>query len=180
MKNEQLYNETVNIILDAYNKKQLQAGHPCGCFIGNIIAYRLGVTEKNDEGLPKFPTHWYEGLISQRKCADRNFAWDFDGLCEFPTITPSMEKGLNQILLTGYTVDEVLLLENKFEIAAMIEKEKSEDWLMDMDVVEMRSNLAGMKAALKLLAEIHETKEDDSIVRLEKIHEKVYAKDCVV
>src|SRR6478736_2075786 len=106
MKNEQLYNETVNIILDAYNKKQLQNGDPCGCFIGNIIAHRMGVTKVFAENnTPDYKSHWYSGVISRLKnpgLAEHFFTLDTGEIGD-PV------EGRKQIELTGYSINEVLL-----------------------------------------------------------------------
>ena len=155
MKNEQLYKETVDIILDAYNDGHLISGSACGCFVGNIVARRMGIAYN----APGYNGDWWYGVIYP---INSNHASS-----EF--VEKYGENGMKQIKVTGYSIQEVAKLEKAFENAATkLEKET------DGSCSSIQKSYVGMDAALKVLAEIHETDEKESIVRLDKIYKEKY------
>lgn len=42
MKNEELYNRTINILAKAFRDGTLRHGYPCACAVGNLINYYAG------------------------------------------------------------------------------------------------------------------------------------------
>ncbi len=156
MRNKELYDSTVDIILDAYNNKKLMHGSACGCFIGNIVEKRCKNLDYKDiylDGNQVYTAYWYD-VISNHYAK---------------TNVDLKELVKEQIDSTGYTVEEVIALEQAFESAISIEKRVIGERGLDIGQYE------GMKAALKKLAEIHETPATESIEKLDKIQETVYA-----
>jgi hypothetical protein len=168
MKNEKLYKETVDIILDAYNERKLEHGDPCACFIGNIVAKRYAVKPaipilRESGATPEYSysPDWYTASC---------FKYRYGTLANFMGVKLDEEEGEKQIEATGYTLQEVAEMEKAFEDAECIE----EGYVDDGEGKNI-GQLEGMKAALKVLAKIHETMPEESLTRLQEIHEKVYA-----
>lgn len=159
MKNEQLYNETVDIILDAYNNGQLKYLDACGCFIGNIVAARMNYSGK-------YAAAW---LICASPISLRRLPHSGIFMESKMSVDEFRQLGFKQIESTGYTAEEVDRMEGAFEAAKHVKRDEDGN-----RIPYDNTGLAGMKAALKVLAEIHETKEDTSIERLEKIHKEKY------
>lgn len=159
MNNEKLYQETVDIILDAYNNKQLVHGDQCGCFIGNIVKKRYDVKPYKGNSIEHaWSPDWFEVLYI-KKNGNKHFDKHLDEHL-------SEKEGLKQIKATGYSIDEIIQLEWAFE------KEESEEEKLDNGDI---SQYQGMKAALKKLAEIHDRDAIESIEKLDKIKKLIYS-----
>ena len=148
MNRRELYQETVDIILDAYNQKKLIHGNPCRCFIGNIISSRANCDFYSDNINP----YWIQALTFHRSKLLAHDAHIF--------IEEHVKEGMKQIEKSGYTIEEVDRLEHVFE-------EEYEKEAFD-------SQYLGMVAALNELAKIHEADPIESVKRLDKIQEEVY------
>ena len=102
MNREELYHDTINIVLDAYNNQEMLIGDPCKCFIGNIISKRYNGLEKFRNGDYCYSPDWYFGVV--KKASAKFYKGEI-----------SEQKGIRQIESTGYTLDEVIELERNFE-----------------------------------------------------------------
>lgn len=96
MERKELYERSVNILVDAYMNNTLQHGTACACAVGNLIAASMErCIKKVSLGFMWVGTHphWYEHLY----------------------VRPS-EQGLYEIKSTGYTSSEILDIERAFEM----------------------------------------------------------------
>lgn len=142
MKNKKLFEKSVQILSDAYFKDALKAQSCKACAVGNLIegnGYKLiqgySITAEvacKDNSCE----HWlrYIGVY----CRD-----------EIPTKKwLNEELGLEQIKATGYTSQELNLVELAFERAEKV----SDDLMFDR-----------LMAVVEVLQQIHECSEEDTV-----------------
>jgi hypothetical protein len=169
MKNKELYQKSVDILLDAYNKKELQHGNPCGCAVGNLVKSNcdnlVKDTNPGTEHFPFKPDWWFAAAQSFKEEKERgrwtNNDSDYDE-----------DEAYRQIESTGYTIEEIYQIEKAFEDAV-----EEEDGFDEESSIVGISQIHGLRAALNKLAEIHEMKDDsvkENQTKLESIHNTVY------
>ncbi len=140
MQRPELYQKTVDILVQAYFNDTLEHGNPCGCAVGNIIAANLGkkitmVTpthasklgwdgDKNSSGL------WYD-------CIRR------------PGDLLSNESKI-EIKSSGYSVPEIIKIESAFEGARPSFRNKDDDTMFN-----------GLMAVIEALDRIHENTDTE-------------------
>lgn len=102
MQNETLYNRTVDILVQAYFNDTLVHGNYCGCAVGNLVAANMGIEITKDSlgretfnGSLEEGEEWYNAITTYAVYAS--------------------EKGIQQIKSTGYSFDEITLIERTFE-----------------------------------------------------------------
>lgn len=141
MKNEQLYNKTVDILVQAYFDNTLVHGNQCGCAVGNIVASNMGIKIfKGRRGQVFWSKEakiwkdaaWY-GYITHASPQEKEFEY-------------SISKAKNQIKKTGYSFSEIGQIEGAFERADFGASE--EDFMFN-----------GLMAVIDVLDEIHENKD---------------------
>jgi hypothetical protein len=129
------FESTVKILVEAYLNDTLVNGDPCGCAVGNLVAYHCGY---------QFVKHDTSRLLwSEPGKADYvDTAW-FDTACGLGEVDDFYYKGLSkeQIDSTGYTPYEVARIEYAFECAPI----NGGDHMFN-----------GLMAVVDVLAEIHE------------------------
>lgn len=109
MKNEPLWNKTVDILVKAYLKGVLEYSDPCGCAVGNLIAANNKYTINNGNGV----------LEGRKNGKVINPIW---GLClQFGAgeegIYPEIQKQvLKQAISTGYSYSEIAEIEKAFYV----------------------------------------------------------------
>lgn len=104
MNNQEKFEDTINILVKAYQNNTLQKGDCNACAVGNIIANKCGILYTKD-------LHWTTDLP----------AWQY----VFMTVFGNQEKNLNyytgkakeQIDSTGYTWQQLAKIEFAFESA---------------------------------------------------------------
>lgn len=141
MKNEQLYNKTVDILVQAYFGDTLVHGNQCGCAVGNIVAANCGfkIHGKGEDmywkstGTIWQDAAWY-AFIKKYKPEDPNSPYD-------------PNKAAHQIKCTGYTFDELYQIEKAFEQASW--GKSNDDWMFN-----------GLMAVIDALDKIHENKDE--------------------
>ena len=116
MKNPELYNKTVDILVQAYLKDTLEHQDPCACAVGNIIASNNSTKE---------PFSWVEN-----RNPDGEGSW-YTQIVVFESNKLSPGVAL-QVANTGYSPKELRLIEHAFESAS-----REGDWMFNglMDVV---------------------------------------------
>jgi hypothetical protein len=98
MKNEALYNKTVDILVQAYFEDSLSHMLCQACAVGNIIAYHTNQRDKSGKLFCK--DYSWSGLVRGH--------WIMD--------TPNEEKIADiQVKSTGYTAQQLLQIETAFE-----------------------------------------------------------------
>lgn len=104
MKNKELFDKTVSILVNAYQNDTLNPGDYCGCAVGNLIAASCGYKtirqiedvkwiDKDGNLVPGYL--WYSALITRG--------------------APITKNVRDQISLTGYSIREIIEIEKAFE-----------------------------------------------------------------
>lgn len=107
MKNKELFDKTIAILVKAYFEGQLIKGDYCACAVGNLIVANCGYKiidnpNADEDGIKlawdkAVAESWFEQLI-----------WTD----ESPSISITVK---NQVKKTGYKVHEIIGIENAFE-----------------------------------------------------------------
>jgi hypothetical protein len=130
------FHETVDVLVKAYLNDTLYQGHPCGCAIGNLIAARNGHKVLKEIYSPVSWVgsmvgsgfDWYEVLYPGKICGSRG----------------SVTVGIEQINSIGYSIPEVIIIEEAFE---------STRYSCSGGIDESMFN--GLMAVVDVLADIH-------------------------
>ncbi|MES2593156.1 MAG: hypothetical protein V4608_14840 [Bacteroidota bacterium] len=136
MKNKELFEKTVSILVKAYQDDTLIAGEPCACAVGNIIASNMNYKLIKTVGSIKWPL----GV--------NNAKW-YDVVCLDSDYLKAEEVSYVDIDIksTGYSKNELWLIEKAFESSENV-KQKSEIFYKLMNTVDC-------------LREIHEANTSD-------------------
>lgn len=113
MKNQQLFNETVDILVNAYQKNTLRHGDCSACAVGNIIAAKSGITSNTSKswrdcfGAEEYhtPYAWADVFSTDAIKTQRFDIIEYEGVAK------------KQIDVTGYSVYELASIELAFESA---------------------------------------------------------------
>jgi hypothetical protein len=168
MNRPELYHRTVGILYTAYFNDTLVHGTCCACAVGNLIAARLGYSIRKEQ-VPYFGIleitehHWYD--VNGKRVPDPILnsmsslpaqGWGAFVCTPNPGRPQEIEwKYLSelvvqqQIAATGYTPEEVILIERVFESA---KGETIEDRMFD-----------GLCRVLDALEAIHEVHHQETI-----------------
>lgn len=164
MKRKELYEKTVDILLDAYNKGTLLHFNCYACAVGNIIAANMGkeFVKDNSEEIMDFHKLYWEGYSSYDNICSRNGS--VSPWFAHMKHTNESQEGLDQLLSTGYTIEELTSIENTFEKNSHYDKGSN--------------TIGGLKAVLILLQEIHEGSDEqteENNIKFEKISQEKYS-----
>lgn len=139
MKNSELYNRTVNILVDAYFNDTLEHGNPCACAVGNIIAANMG--KKINVVNPNFAS---------------KLGWDgeqIDAAYWYSCINDAEHllgpKTVAEINSSGYSVDEIIRIENAFESARFFGRRQDDEIMFQ-----------GLTNVIEVLDQIHENTDE--------------------
>lgn len=138
MKNELLYNKTVNILVQAYFNDTLEHGYCTCCAVGNIVAANMGYCISKDR------QSWIDILYPGWHGWGTVFITSL-GIQRIDVKSYNGEPK-NQIDSTGYTLFELAKIEKAFESAH--KGTCDEDWMFN-----------GLMAVIDVLDEIHENKD---------------------
>lgn len=109
MKNKELYDKTVSILVDAYMNDTLQHGNYCGCAVGNMIASNMGIQINNilkeDE----------DSEIEWIGVSDTDASQWLWLIYKDKSCLINERLALRQIRSTGYSVEEIYKIEKAFE-----------------------------------------------------------------
>lgn len=142
MKNKNLYDKTVAILVKAYLNDTLQHCECTACAVGNIVAGNLNI------GLEKRGNQVYlkdeSGMSSGR----------WFGAISYGRVKESRltEEILHQIKSTGYTAQQLADIEQKFEHAYApygTDDDFEPEWMYN-----------GLMAVVQVLGEIHEVSQE--------------------
>lgn len=100
MKNKELFDRTIAILVKAYQNDTLRHGSCAACAVGNLIAGNTGINIKTYNNDADWETDTY-----------RSSDW-YTVLMFGKTPTIDVE---NQITSTGYSISDLLRIENAFE-----------------------------------------------------------------
>ena len=143
MKNKELFDRTVAVLVRAYKNDTLKHGSCHACAVGNIVAAGCGINDVFSDN------EWREKAL-----VEPQVGWvDVFCACGVEQITtPENYKGAAkfQIDSTGYTWQELAKIEHAFETAP---KGNSEDeWMLN-----------GLLAVYDVLCEIHEVADKSEV-----------------
>jgi len=150
MKNKELFEKSIGILVNAYMNDTLVKMNCFGCAVGNLIATNMGIKMikilplkyKSDylawEGYRNY-NDFRENYLTGNGMCDKDIwmnaiQW---GTADKSKVTPKMQKHIDS---TGYTLEELALIEDCFE--------KSDD------VFE------GLMNVVELLCKLHECEEE--------------------
>lgn len=143
MNRPELFEKSVNTLLDAYNNRILEHGRCYACAVGNLCseaAQNLNVSNTiwNNVFMTGSNAHKQIFYIKEKLEDERQIEY---------------EKALKLISKTGYTVEELAAIEYAFEssIADDYERYTTRD--------KVKGQYIGLCAVLEVLKEIHEKEE---------------------
>lgn len=141
---KKVYDNAVNVLLDAYNNETLQHGNPCGCAIGNLVADANGFK------------------IYKRK-EDNRVDWEGKDVEWFDLFGPNRSETPEQIK-TGLSIDEIIIIEDRFE--------KSRETYPTHQ--EKKQQFNGLCAVLKVMETMveEEVPHQENMDKLETIKDK--------
>lgn len=149
----ELYHKTVGILYDAYFADTLEKGNCFACAVGNIVAANMGKKFCVDpEAGNVFQKYYWKGYAPYSDIFNgANVEW-------FPlTGVPNKET-----LSTGYSIDELMRIENAFEKSPGV------------GVQDRMFN--GLVAVLEVLAQIHQVTDEDLLTANNKRFKDHYNK----
>ena len=141
MKNKELFNRTVAVLVKAYQNDTLKHGSCRACAVGNLVAAGCGINNIFDDD------EW------RIKASDEDFrGWTnvFSTSRGEQLIMPENYRGPAkfQIDATGYTWQELAKIEYAFETAP--KGDNDDDWMLN-----------GLLAVYDVLCEIHEVDKSE-------------------
>lgn len=136
MKNEALYHKTVDILVEAYFQNSLEHNNCAACAVGNIIAANMGYEYHHNGN----QLYWFGKSVSEAH------AW-----YEILFSSKLNTEGLKQIASTGYSMKEIIAIEEAFE-----NQYSSSD---DAD----KRMFNGLMAVIDVLDVIHEVDNETTI-----------------
>jgi hypothetical protein len=125
MYTKEQFHETVGILVRAYMKDTLEHADCDHCAVGNLIAAKAPELYKKDPGA------WYSPMPGQKKLAN------------------------DQIKATGYSIEDIMHIEQAFEQCDIPEGMRWNDFRNDQYM------LNGLHAVVDVLCEIHGMNETD-------------------
>lgn len=140
MKNQELFDRTIGILVNAYFKGILTHGDPCGCAIGNLILGNNQCIKYIGGGKMESKWQYETGEIKSIPY----WAW-YQVYGE--KIHNADERGLKELQSTGYNFYQTCAIEKAFESA------------------EVRSNIDGgfngLMSVCDALMQVHEATEEE-------------------
>lgn len=177
MNRPELYQKTINLLVEAYFSDKLRHGDCSACAVGNILkeyieridispyswaklflttGWRNGPTTQYISGVDKD-----EVVVATIYPSPRMGVYQIDEVYEDEDgkdmVRLEKMKALDAIKMSGYTVAELARVEKEFETAS-----KDGDWMFN-----------GLMAVVDVLDEIHEAGDEITITSKSKFHGKV-------
>ena len=141
MKNKELFNRTVAVLVKAYKNNTLFHAVFCACAVGNLVAAGCGIDNVFDN------YEWRKKALDEDA---RSWASVFVTSGREQHIYPENYKGAAkfQIDATGYSLQELAKIEYAFETAP--KGDNHDDWTLN-----------GLLAVYDVLCEIHEVDKSE-------------------
>jgi hypothetical protein len=128
--NRPTFEETVSVLVKAYLNDTLVHGDDCCCAVGNLICHSMNLNPKSNWG-----PHWYNYFKLEWESKEaQNYAYE-------------------EIKSTGYSVDEILLIESYFENA---DGDDEQSYMFNglMSVVDVLAEIHGVNLEVKESAKL--------------------------
>jgi hypothetical protein len=149
----ELYQKTVDILVQAYFDGTLIKGNCTACAIGNIVAFNLGISIPKDQILNHLSIKQVTELTGQVSMGNYSFS-------------------TNQAIInaTGYSFEQLSLIEEAFESNSKIH------WLNYHQYTEkkiLQDQFKGLMAVVDVLDEIHENLDTEISIASKKKFNRV-------
>lgn len=144
MKNKELFTKTVNILVDAYFKNTLKHGDCAACAVGNIIRGNGMQLCMRGDDIEKYYTKSVQWLRHIKNTIRKD---EEPQECD-------VEIALEQINITGYSIEELNIIEKAFENPEIFYD--GNDYMFN-----------GLMAVVDVLIEIHEGNETEKVTAKE-------------
>jgi len=125
MKRPELYNKTVDILVEAYFNDTLVHGNQCGCAVGNMVAANMGVRLHKLKCGTIVPSYWDDDFVTDNFTIENNGLWYLKKSTDADDIRFKQEDIDKQIFSTGYSWNEILAIERAFEYCQYTEDDDS-------------------------------------------------------
>jgi len=152
MKNKELFNRTISILVNAYLNDTLEHGQPCGCAIGNLVAANNGYSIQKSER-----SNWVFIEGARFRHAFWTEVQNYGRKREKVYMDDCYDKGVKELLSTGYNTSETLLIEAAFESPRLTEN----GTCIDDDSIDSTGYL-GLMSVVDTLMEIHEATTEEA------------------
>lgn len=185
MKNPELFVKSVDTLVDAYERGNLEHLSPCHCAVGNLIAYNAGTYKFEEDGSKNswscLMSAMRENDIKNPTVNDKSLKFHFNLSNHLASIYQSfsedkpvtVEEAFKQIEKTGYTATEIERIEAAFEKHDI----NSETGLgINGRGSHCDDPLDGLLKAISVLGDIHEISTDTVECMKTKISNKTYKK----
>lgn len=164
MKNKELFEKTIDILVKAFQQDTLNYWSPCGCAVGNLCAAASGYTVikpyKYSEGSIfkelSYILAW-KGL-SDQAIFRPNWTQVFSDGCVYNDNSSHKAEGEKELLATGYTIDELIKIEAAFKRGWQydLRGEAVFDYSINSEEVTTEKQFQGLLSVYDTLCEIHE------------------------
>lgn len=147
MKRQEVFERTVDVLVKAYQNGTLEHGACQACAVGNLV---MANCYNYDEGKAFFKAHdWYNVITTHIKGEQLE--------AEGKNPNSSWYRAIKEIESTGYSVNEVRLIEAAFE-----------DACQTPDGAEDETGVHGLRAVYDVLLDIHEV-DVDTVATAEEV-----------
>lgn len=181
MRNPELFVKSVDILVDAYEKGNLEHLDPCHCAVGNMIAYTAGTYKFGTKtGGRATGSDWVvlmdlirEQLLMEQVTTEKAMEHPLFRPNEFGSSELNVEAAFEQAKMSGYTPNEMERIEAAFEKNEIRENKigfKTRNSRRDEDPLD------GLLKAVEVLGDIHEIPKETIHCMKEKIENKTYTK----
>ena len=141
MKNKELFDRTLKILVSAYLDNSLVQGNCHACAVGNLVAASLNINYDQDLKWIDRPVAWSQVFVTlSYKIAQVKRPWAYTG------------EAKEQINATGYSWQELARLEYAFERAPRGKTKEEHMFNGLMAVVEVLSQIHGLDEKTKVAA----------------------------
>lgn len=164
---KKVYDNAVNVLLDAYNNGTLEHGNCWACAVGNLVASASGYTFKaGDCGLV-----WKEGYGPDWSRSGMGMGFGLS-LIESLKLKNTGETK-RQIDSTGMSLEEIIIIEHAFE-DSLKRTEKGYWYYLDFPDNQKQGQYIGLCAVIDVMKDMveDEVPHVDNLERLEVIYEQ--------
>ncbi len=168
MKNKQLFDKTVGILVKSYMNDTLQHGTCTACAVGNIICHNMYNGDHRK---------WWQTFFANVLNGDGSWSHVFSTapddtgkLSQRFDASRCVDAALEQVKSTGYTVEELAQIEYAFEIVTQDKDPKIELNVSDCPKdIKDHYMFKGLVSVYETLCDIHEVTAEDEVLEVELV-----------
>jgi hypothetical protein len=124
------FNQTVDVLANAYLNDTLVVGNDCACAVGNLIAHGMGLKYKGSFWDGRSPSWYMAYILDAKYMTHGNYREELEA--------------------TGYTPREIVMIESAFETGAKKSRRRGSESGSDEEMFD------ALMAVVDVLSEIHE------------------------